>query len=156
MTVSGSKTWVSPPPAPKAGGSLKDQKYYQVNLTSKQLFAIVRLPPGTVGTSSTSLQWGDATGWWMWIMYKMLNFKPGSTAGDRVRRAGLTYLLRTLGIVRVWTLNALLRSPSASLTSEVKLAHWATPQLPHKKFEHAANWCPFLFCDPNVLACVFL
>ena len=50
-------------------------------------------------------------------MYKMLNFKPGSTAGDRVRRAGLAYLLRTLALVRVWALNVLLGPSSAPLTS---------------------------------------
>ena len=40
--VSAPKPGCLPPPAPKAGGSLKDQKYYQVNLTSKQLSGIVR------------------------------------------------------------------------------------------------------------------
>uniref|UniRef100_A0A8W8L3T3 Uncharacterized protein n=1 Tax=Magallana gigas TaxID=29159 RepID=A0A8W8L3T3_MAGGI len=45
----------------------------------------------------------------------MQSSKPGSTAGDRVRRAGLTTLLRTLGIVQVRALMFHTRALSVSL-----------------------------------------
>ena len=52
----------------------------------------------------------------VWYAYPMQSFRPGSTAGDRARRAGLTTRLRTPVIVQAWAL-MFTQAPCVSLPS---------------------------------------
>lgn len=70
-------------------------------------------------------------------------FKPGSAAGDRLRRTGLITRLRTLVIGRARARALLLtQAPIVSLICIFKMTFWSAPQLPTNNSirPNSTNW----------------